>query len=107
MVAASIKAPGVPPTSEPDAGPPIDPGWRWVNVFRSRSPGIIRPVEESFLSMSSRSFIEQTHKLFRVDRRDEMTIEHALRRGDLRAAERTPDAGLGRARIRQDVVFSA
>ena len=36
-----------PTTSDPDAGPPIEPGWRWVNVLRSRSPGIMRPLESA------------------------------------------------------------
>jgi hypothetical protein len=36
IVAASIEL-GPVGTSEPNAAPPIEPGWRWVNVVRIRT----------------------------------------------------------------------
>jgi len=44
-VTSSISTLGGWPLSEPIPGPPIEPGRRYVKVFRSRSPGIINPVD--------------------------------------------------------------
>jgi len=45
IVTSSISTLGGWPLSEPIPGPPIEPGRRYVKVFRSRSPGIINPVD--------------------------------------------------------------
>src|SRR5436853_348643 len=52
IVTSSISTFGVPPTSDPNAGPPIEPGSREVSVLGSRSPGIIRPLDGMIFSMA-------------------------------------------------------
>lgn len=57
-------------SAEPNAGPPIEPGWRYVNVFRSYAPGMrsctcVAFLKPSVLMANSRPSVEA---LVRADR---------------------------------------